>query len=142
MTETDPAPTEYLFVYGTLRQGAEHPLADLLNRRADFIGPAVARGKLYLVAGYPGMVDSENPTELVYGDLFQLQPGSTLLQQLDDYEECGPNYSEPTEYLRRQRWIATAQRAKYPAWLYLYNRSVEHLPRIEGGDYLADRETP
>jgi len=138
MTETERTSAEHLFVYGTLRLGAEHPLAELLSRSADYLGPAAARGKLFLIGNYPGMVNSEDPTDLVYGDLFRLHPGTPLLRQLDDYEECAPGYPEPTEYLRCLARVTNQQGIDYSAWFYLYNRPTEHLPRIDSGDFLAE----
>ena len=51
--------SDRLFVYGTLMRGFDHPMAQLLSRSADFLGPATCRGRLYLIKHYPGLVLSD-----------------------------------------------------------------------------------
>ena len=80
-----------LFVYGTLMRGFDNPMARRLRAEAAFVGPASCVGRLYLVAEYPGLVTSADPSERVHGELFRLvDPGQDLLAALDDYEGCGP----------------------------------------------------
>src|SRR5438445_2899 len=52
--------SDRLFVYGTLMRDFDHPMAQLLSRRADFIGEARCQGRLYLVKHYPGLVLSNH----------------------------------------------------------------------------------
>ena len=62
-----------LFVYGTLMRGFDHPMAQLLSRGADFIGEARCQGRLYLVKHYPGLVLSDDPADVVFGELYRLR---------------------------------------------------------------------
>ncbi|MEA2830003.1 MAG: hypothetical protein QOF22_751, partial [Bradyrhizobium sp.] len=92
---------DHLFVYGTLMRGFDHPMARLLSGSADFIGAARCQGRLYRVKHYPGMVLSEHPDEVVFGELYRLRAPKELLGEFDMYEACGEGFAAPTEYLRR-----------------------------------------
>ena len=50
-----------VFVYGTLMRGVAHPMAELLSRSADFLGEARCQGRLYMIAHYPGLIQSDDP---------------------------------------------------------------------------------
>src|SRR3979411_1581684 len=92
-----------LFVYGTLMRGFDHPMAKLLSRSADFVGEARCQGRLYLVNDctearcqgrlylvnhYPGLVLSDDPDEVVFGELYQLGAEAELLREYAMYEAC------------------------------------------------------
>jgi gamma-glutamylcyclotransferase (GGCT)/AIG2-like uncharacterized protein YtfP len=124
-----------LFVYGTLMRGFDHPMAQLLSRSADLIGEAHCRGRLYLVKHYPGLVLSDDPDEVVFGELYRLRSPCELLRELDMYEACGEGFAEPTEYVRRMLPV-TSDEGAAEAWTYIYNWPVTRLPRIASGRFL------
>ena len=93
--------SDRLFVYGTLMRGFDHPMAQLLSRSADYLGPATCRGRLYLIKHYPGLVLSDEPADIVFGELYRLRDRDALLGEFDMYEACGAGFPEPTEYVRR-----------------------------------------
>lgn len=126
----------YLFVYGTLRRDAKHPIADCLKQQAKFIGSASYQGKLYKVADYPAVVASSNPADKVYGEVYQLL-NADLWSTLDDYEECSPSFPPPTEYRRLLQTVYLANGEAISAWLYRYNRPVSNLEMIKSGDFLG-----
>jgi gamma-glutamylcyclotransferase (GGCT)/AIG2-like uncharacterized protein YtfP len=128
--------SDRLFVYGTLMRGFDHPMAQLLSRSADFIGEARCRGRLYLVKHYPGLVLSDDSTEVVFGELYRLHQPRELLREFDMYEACGEGFPEPTEYLRQLVDVTGADGVRAPAWTYIYNWPVTGLPRIESGRFL------
>jgi gamma-glutamylcyclotransferase (GGCT)/AIG2-like uncharacterized protein YtfP len=128
--------SSYLFVYGTLRHAASHPMAAHLNQQAKLLGPASYQGKLYKVADYPAVIASSNPTDKVYGEVYQLF-SADLWSILDDYEECSPSFAQPTEYRRLLQTIYLANGDEISAWVYLYNRSVSGFEVIESGDFLG-----
>jgi len=130
-----PNTTAYLFVYGTLRRASKHPLAQEVAREARYLDRACVQGQLFLLDGYPGLIPSTDPRELVYGDLYRLPAGSQLLQRLDAYEECSTEDPQPHEFLRRQARITTNEGQSVKAWLYLYNRSTAGRIRIASGDF-------
>jgi gamma-glutamylcyclotransferase (GGCT)/AIG2-like uncharacterized protein YtfP len=127
---------DHLFVYGTLMRRFDHPMAKLLSRSADFIGEARCRGRLYQVKHYPGLVLSDDPAEIVFGELFRLRQPAELLREFDIYEACGDGFAEPTEYVRRMLSVTRDGGAASEAWTYLYNWPVGHLPRIASGRFM------
>jgi gamma-glutamylcyclotransferase (GGCT)/AIG2-like uncharacterized protein YtfP len=125
-----------LFVYGTLMRGFDHPMAKLLSRSADFIGEARCQGRLYLVKHYPGLVLSDDPHELVFGELYRLRSPQELLREFDMYEACGEGFVEPTEYVRQMLSATSDDGGAGEAWTYVYNWPVNNLPRIASGRFL------
>jgi gamma-glutamylcyclotransferase (GGCT)/AIG2-like uncharacterized protein YtfP len=128
--------SDRLFVYGTLMRGFDHPMAQLLSRSAEFLGEARCRGRLYLVKHYPGLVLSEDPEEVVFGELFRLRAPAELLREFDMYEACGEGFKAPTEYIRQMLPVTRDAHAAEQAWSYIYNWPVTRLPRIESGRFL------
>jgi gamma-glutamylcyclotransferase (GGCT)/AIG2-like uncharacterized protein YtfP len=128
--------SDRLFVYGTLMRGFDHPMARLLSANADFVGKARCRGRLYLVKHYPGLVLSDDPAELVHGEVYRLRAPGELLREFDMYEACGEGFAQPTEYLRQMLRIVLADGEDGEAWTYVYNWPVAHLPRIASGRFL------
>src|ERR1700687_1513935 len=90
-----------LFVYGTLMRGFDHPMAKLLSRSAEFLGPARCQGRLYLAKHYPGLVLSDDPEEMVVGGLYRLRPPHELMREFDMSGAGGEVFAEPIEYVRR-----------------------------------------
>ena len=128
--------SDLLFVYGTLMRGFDHPMAQLLSRSADFVGGARCRGRLYLVKHYPGLVLSDDAGDVVFGALYRLRQPAECLREFDMYEACGEGFAEPTEYLRQMLSVTCDGEAAEPAWSYVYNWPVAHLPRIESGSFM------
>ena len=128
--------SDRLFVYGTLMRGFDHPMAKLLSRSADFIATARCRGRLYLIRQYPGLVLSDSPAEIVFGEVYRLRDRDALLGEFDMYEACGAGFPEPTEYLRKMAQITCEDGAETEAWTYVYNWPVTGLSRIASGKFL------
>jgi len=132
--------SDRLFVYGTLMRGFDHPMAQLLSRSADFIGEARCVGRLYLIKHYPGLLLSDDPAEIVFGELYRLRQPEALLREFDMYEACGEGFAEPTEYIRQMLPVTladeTISEAFSEAWTYIYNWPVTGLPRIASGRFL------
>ena len=131
-TSTDPP---YLFVYGTLMQAYDHPMARLLSEQAERLGEGSCCGQLFQIKHYPGLVASSDVNDRVFGELFRLRETRSLLAKLDDYEGCGPSAPQPTLYIRVIRPITRPDRT-VDAWTYLYNRPVTGLKRIVSGRFL------
>jgi gamma-glutamylcyclotransferase (GGCT)/AIG2-like uncharacterized protein YtfP len=128
---------DLLFVYGTLMRGFERPMAKLLSRNADFIGEAKCRGRLYRVKHYPGLVLSDDASDVVFGELYRLRAREELLRAFDMYEACGEGFAEPTQYVRKLLAVTFADGTASEAWTYIYNWPVAHLSRIASGRFLA-----
>jgi gamma-glutamylcyclotransferase (GGCT)/AIG2-like uncharacterized protein YtfP len=128
--------SDRLFVYGTLMRGFDHPMAKLLSGNADFIGEAQCAGRLYRIKHYPGLVLSDAPDEIVFGELYRLRQPVELLREFDMYEACGEGFAQPTEYIRQMLAVTRADGTTEEAWTYVYNWPVAHLPRIASGRFL------
>ncbi len=132
--------SDHLFVYGTLMRGFDHPMSRLLSRSADFLGEARCRGRLYRlkhyrIKYYPGLVLSDDPADIVFGELYRLRAPEELLRALDAYECCGGGFAQPAEYIR-QMLAVTLDDKTAEAWTYIYNWPVADLPRIASGRFL------
>lgn len=128
--------SDLLFVYGTLMRGFDHPMAALLSRSADFLGEAQCRGRLYLVKHYPGLLLSDAPDDVVFGELYRLRQPEVMLAEFDMYEACGEGFAEPTEYLRKMLGVTGGDGVVHEAWTYIYNWPLTALPRIVSGRFL------
>jgi gamma-glutamylcyclotransferase (GGCT)/AIG2-like uncharacterized protein YtfP len=128
--------SDLLFVYGTLMRGYDHPMARLLAANADFLGEANCRGRLYKVKHYPGLVASDEASDVVFGELYRLRVAEALLREFDMYEACGENFPEPTQYVRRMLPVTLVGGSVSEAWTYLYNWPVAQLARIESGRFM------
>ncbi|WP_454624826.1 gamma-glutamylcyclotransferase family protein [Bradyrhizobium cenepequi] len=128
--------SDRLFVYGTLMRGFDHPMARLLSGNADFLSEARCQGRLYRVEHYPALVLSDDPADIVHGELFRLRAPDDLLREFDMYEACGEGFPQPTEYVRQILPLTLAAGTSTEAWTYVYNWPVARLPRIASGRFL------
>ena len=128
--------SDRLFVYGTLMRGFDHPMAQLLSRSAEYLGEARCQGRLYLVKHYPGLVLSDDPQDVAFGELYRLRAPDELLREFDMYEACGEGFKAPTEYVRQMLAVTRDDHMVEQAWTYIYNWPVAGLPRIESGRFL------
>lgn len=126
---------EYLFVYGTLRSSAFTGTSAMLSRHARLVGPAYLRARMYKVSGYPGAVLSDDESDQVRGEIFEVLNPGALFHALDEYEECSDSYPEPREYVRECVTVRTASESCVIVWTYLYNHPDEGLERVASGDY-------
>jgi gamma-glutamylcyclotransferase (GGCT)/AIG2-like uncharacterized protein YtfP len=111
-------------------------MAKLLSRSADFLGAARCRGRLYRIKHYPGLVLSDDPADIVFGELYRLRERDALLGEFDMYEACGAGFPEPTEYVRVMLPLALDDGSAGEAWTYVYNWPVTGLPRVASGKFL------
>ena len=125
--------TSNLFVYGTLRRGFDNPMAKLLARSAEFCGAARSQGRLYLVTYYPGLVLSDDASDIVSGEIYRLHTPEASFAILDDYEGCA--FPQP-RYLRQLLPVIRKDGSVTEAWTYVYNRPVAQLKRIASGRFL------
>jgi len=124
-----------LFVYGTLLRDAGNDMSHLLASYAHFVDCAIYNGKLYMVKGYPCIIPSNNHSDTVVGEVYQINEPDKLLPILDEYEECGQGFPAPTEYVREIQDIKLKNGKTCKAWVYIYNRSVENLEQIISGNF-------
>ncbi len=129
--------SDCIFVYGTLMRGFDHPMSKLLASGSDYLGEASCRGRLYMIAHYPGLLHSGADGDIVYGDLFRMRDPAKLLAVLDEYEGIGPDEEQPTLYLRELLPVKLGDGHITQAWTYIYNRPVIETRRIASGRFLA-----
>jgi gamma-glutamylcyclotransferase (GGCT)/AIG2-like uncharacterized protein YtfP len=127
----------YLFVYGTLMSTATGALGrgmrERLQREARLLGPASTQGRLYDLGRYPAFVDSDDPADLVHGEVFALREPSKSFACLDRYEGIVPGNHGHNEYQRVERPVRLADGQEIFAWVYLYRKSVGGTPHIAAG---------
>lgn len=130
------AMSDLLFVYGTLRQGHSNQMALYLAQHAEYVADGWFQGQVYQISFYPGAVASEQAHHRVYGEVYRLRD-KTVLEVLDEYEECSPTHASPTEYQRIQTRIQMLDGERLePVWIYLYQWSLRGKALIEGGDFM------
>lgn len=127
---------EFIFVYGTLRKETATSMYHMLARHCEYFSDGHMQGKLYEVNGYPGAIESDNPNDKVYGELYRIVSNGLVLPELDEYEECTDQYPEPHEYIRKKLPISLFGGGSTTAWVYVFNHDVSNLMQIESGDYL------
>lgn len=127
---------QYLFVYGSLRREAAHPMHELLAEKTDFISEAVFQGQLFRISWYPGAIPSRFARHRVKGEVYAIHQPEQLLLLLDEYEGCGSAFTEPTEYKRQQKTVLLTSGESLSAWVYLYQYPTSGLQEIHSGDFL------
>jgi gamma-glutamylcyclotransferase (GGCT)/AIG2-like uncharacterized protein YtfP len=123
-----------LFVYGTLRHDSPHPMARYLASVARFLGRASVAGRLYNLGPYPGMTVAE-PSERVWGHLFELADPVATLERLDAYEGCPLGEPIPALFQRRLLKVHSEGGRTYTAWTYTYHGVVTEEMRLVDGEY-------
>jgi gamma-glutamylcyclotransferase (GGCT)/AIG2-like uncharacterized protein YtfP len=125
-----------IFVYGTLRRDANNEMHQLLAKYAEFVDDATYQGKLYKIDYYPGVVPSDDPDDAVYGEVYWLHQADVALALLDQYEEFGPEFPEPNEYIRLKQTVALKNGRTITAWVYIYSHPTEGLELIESANFI------
>ena len=114
-----------LFVYGTLRDFSDIPMARRLRREGRGLGVGRVAGTLYDLGRYPGIKRSHRRDEWVIGDVYRLRNAHRLLRALDRYEAR----------FVRERVVVRIDRRACRAWLYRFRGPVCARQRITNGDY-------
>ncbi|MEJ7925354.1 gamma-glutamylcyclotransferase family protein [Sphingobium sp. AN641] len=125
---------DLLFVYGTLRAGYDDPMAAWLHAAGRLAGRGRARGSLYRVDDYPGMVADDGGW--VIGDIVVLDDPAAALAILDEHEQCSESWPEPREYRRERIMVVSDKHDPIEAWTYIYAHDARALERIGSGDFL------
>lgn len=118
----------YVFVYGQLRRGMNHPMQNLLVRHASYLGQGYFQGKLYDLGRYPGATRSRSPKDRVIGDLYRIDESAPVMERLDEYEG--------RRFAREEVVVRIEHEDQIRAWAYLYTRSVLGRTLIPSGDYV------
>lgn len=136
MMESENKFTDLIFVYGILRKGTKHDMALLLEKNSAYLGKGTVKGLMYDLDGYPALVeDEENGIEIV-GDIYQINDIVNVLDELDKFEELGPDFECPNKYIR-DKIIVTYKNAHLKCWIYLANDlDTNKCEPLNTGDFL------
>ncbi|MBM4262789.1 MAG: gamma-glutamylcyclotransferase [Deltaproteobacteria bacterium] len=118
----------YIFVYGQLRRGMNHPMQNLLVRHATYLGTGYFQGKLYDLGRYPGAVHSRSPKDRVIGDIYRIDEAAHVIGHLDEYEG--------RRFTREEVSVRVDHEDQIRCWAYLYTRATFGRVRIPSGDYI------
>ena len=137
---------QHLFVYGTLRASADHPMSRLLQDHARLVGAGAIRARLYIIDDpdepgqnfYPGALPSGRPEDQVFGEVYRILNPDAVFPAFDRYEACSPDHPEPHEFILRRVTVRMEDGRDLEARSYLYSWDVADAQRIESGRY-ADR---
>lgn len=129
-----------LFVYGTLRNTYDNPMAQLLRQNARLIGHGYVPGRLFDLGWYPGATYEPDSPYRVWGDVFTLTD-ETILKQLDEYE--GVKGDPDDEYARRDVPVQLVdsqlpqQTSDVSCQMYVYLKADGQQTLIKSGNYLS-----
>jgi gamma-glutamylcyclotransferase (GGCT)/AIG2-like uncharacterized protein YtfP len=117
--------SKYLFTYGTLQPGmAPREIAPVVERLR-MVGEGSARGTLYDLGAYPGVVLDALSEHRVYGTVFELPEDDSVLRQLDTYEDYHPGSLESSLFVRAVSSVELVSGGALDCWMYVYNRRTD-----------------
>lgn len=112
-----------LFVYGTLRRGADNH-AELSGAQFSCAARTAAAYELVDLGGYPAVIEGGNTA--VEGEIYEVD--AALLQRLDEFEEA--------PHLYERKLVSMALDSAQPVEAYVMRpERVRDAPRIESGDW-------
>jgi gamma-glutamylcyclotransferase (GGCT)/AIG2-like uncharacterized protein YtfP len=130
-----PTDCRLLFVYGTLLQRSPHPMARYLSERGTLLGEAKIVGQLYNLGRYPGLIETEDGIDWVFGDLYDLgERAAETIAELDRYENA--ESPQPAFFDRQLADVVMADGTRRQAWVYWFRGAVNPAHRIQSGRYI------
>jgi gamma-glutamylcyclotransferase (GGCT)/AIG2-like uncharacterized protein YtfP len=126
----DEAP-DYLFVYGTLREGIHNPVKDRIIDDVEWIGQAEIKGELYDIGSYTGAIPAnDHDSSSIKGEIIKLRSPGKVLKILDQYEGINPGRHTNSEYRRDRVLTSLPDGKEINAWVYWYNFPVKGKRRL------------
>ena len=122
------ANTDYLFVYGTLRNDYDLKLKNKVSRDMEYVGKAKVDDSLYDLGRYPGAIKEKNNSNEVIGDVFLINDSNRIFKILDKYEG--------EEFRRKKDQVRLKSGKLLDAWIYWYNLKPDKNRKIKYKDYL------
>ncbi len=122
---------EYVFFYGSLRQGEEGYIELSLDKFLDHFGKDAIPGALYDLGSYPGIrYRGPDGQYKIQGELYRIVD-KAVMPILDRFER----YEHKRKSLY-QRKLFTTLNHEIRAWTYVYVGSVKQKHLIKTGDWL------
>lgn len=118
---------DYLFVYGTLRDGYDLKLKNRLSKELEYVGKAKIEASMYDLGKYPGAVKEEKKSEVI-GDVFLISNPERVFKILDKYEG--------DEFKREKDIVHFRSGKSLDAWVYWYNQPPKKEKKIRYKNYL------
>jgi gamma-glutamylcyclotransferase (GGCT)/AIG2-like uncharacterized protein YtfP len=131
---------DFLFVYGTLLSNyLANDFQQKIARNAQLIGNGYCLGKLFKIDFYPGFVENhQNEVNKVYGEIYKMPFNSSLIADLDEYEDYLPHNLAASLYIRKKIKVnIISSPVKLDCWIYVYNQDITACIEITGGDFIA-----
>ena len=125
---------QYLFAYGTLAENAPQEIAGAVNQLKS-VGDGFIFGRLYDLGEYPGAVLDQSKWHKVFGKVFEMPRGDSLLERLDNYEGFDPRRPATSLFVRRRTTINRHNQRTLTGWVYEYQGDVSSAPLIKSGYY-------
>lgn len=95
------------------------------------------QGKLYHIDWYPGVIPSDDETERVYGEVYDIHKNfEAVIESLDQYEGSAAEFPEPHLFVRQIETVTLENGSSTKAWIYYYNLDPAGKRLIPGGDFL------
>lgn len=112
----------YLFAYGTLREGLAPPEIAATVELFTYVGAGYSVGRLYDLGAYSGAVFDDTAELEISGQVFALpEDDGEVLSSLDDYEGFNPNDFSDSLFVRKEINVTLETGEQLPCWAYEYN---------------------
>jgi gamma-glutamylcyclotransferase (GGCT)/AIG2-like uncharacterized protein YtfP len=127
-----------IFVYGSLRQGFQHPAYEYMSRYFRLIGAARVQGILYDLGDFPAAKPATGD-QYIIGELYEVLKAEEfpwVMAQIDDYEGLHVEPGEQPLYYRAVTPVLLDDHSHVDAWIYWYNGDVSGKQIVASGDVL------
>jgi gamma-glutamylcyclotransferase (GGCT)/AIG2-like uncharacterized protein YtfP len=127
--------SQLVFVYGPLRRGG--PEAFCMDG-AVYVAKGTVPGMLYRLPEGPGLVDGDEYSLRVTGDLYRVTPDH--LQKLDELDGLDSESREKSDRRRRRVTVQCFYNSgdSWVAWAWVWNGPTDPEQRIQSGDWLQE----
>ncbi|HEY0978880.1 MAG TPA: gamma-glutamylcyclotransferase family protein [Flavobacteriales bacterium] len=129
---------DHLFLYGLDPEAPPTGLTLALKKHAIHVGRGTVQGRLYDLDDFAAAVRSNDPEEVVHGDVYRIEDGHTqsMIAFLDLYESADAADPDAPGFTRVAVDIPV-DTLIHPqrAWVSWWNGPTPEEARIPGGDY-------
>ena len=134
MGSDDPAPGDWLVLYGSLMRGLGAMDRLGVGGGLRFVGPCTCTGALFDLGDHPGLCRGQ---DRIVAELYAILDPS-VVETLDAFEDYVPGRPDDSLYLRERTRLV--EPAGTIAWIYRYNQTPPARRRVASGDWRAHLE--